>query len=168
VRCPQCNTEHALLDPTFKRPDDIFALAAEDRSRRAFESDDVCSMEPTEGGARRHFVRCILPVKLTDVPDSTRWGLWAEVAEKDLTRVLALWDSPLQAEEPAFAALIANHVPDYPETIGLPVQMKLTGPNTRPTLALDAASQHAFAVECRSGVSVHRAIEWLKAMGIVE
>jgi hypothetical protein len=102
------------------------------------------------------------------VADSTRWGLWAEVAEKDLTRVLELWDSTSQAQEPPFTALVANHVPGYPETLGLPVQMRLTGPTTRPALAFDAAEQHPLAVECRAGVSVHRVMEWLNAMGLKE
>jgi len=107
-------------------------------------------------------------VRLTDVADSTRWGLWAEVAEKDLTRVLALWDDPRQADEPAFAAIVANRVPGYPETIGLPVEMRLTGPSSRPALAFDASNHHPFAAECREGVPVHRVVEWLKAMGSQE
>ena len=168
MRCPQCNAEHALLDPTFKRPDVVFTLPAQDRTRRVLESDDVCSMESAGDGARRHFVRCVLPVRLTDVADSTRWGLWAEVAEKDLTRVLALWDDPRQADEPAFAAIVANRVPGYPETIGLPVEMRLTGPSSRPALAFDASNHHPFAAECREGVPVHRVVEWLKAMGSQE
>jgi hypothetical protein len=85
-----------------------------------------------------------------------------------MTRVLALWDSPTQADEPPFPAILANHVPDYPETIGLSVYVKLTGPTTRPALAFDGASEHAFAVECRSGVSVHRVMAWLRAMGLQE
>jgi len=82
--------------------------------------------------------------------------------------VLELWDSTSQAQEPPFAALLANHVPGYPETVGLPVQMRLTGPTTRPALAFEPAERHPLALEYRAGVSVHRVMDWLKAMGFKE
>jgi hypothetical protein len=165
VKCAQCNGEHELLDPTFRRPDVVFRLPLDEQDKRVLQSNDLCSLEPAATEARRHFVRCTLPLQVTDVPDTTRWGLWAEIAEKDATRVLELWDSVAQNQEPPFRANIANHIPGYPETLGLPVQMRLTGPTTRPELAFGTDVEHPLALECRSGVTVHKVMEWLKAMG---
>ena len=165
MKCPQCGEEHRLLDPTFKRPDVVFQLPADEQTKRVLQSDDMCAVEPAGGEARRHFVRCTLPLNLTDVDDTTRWGLWAEIAEKDATRILELWSDPDQRNEPPFRGTLANHLPGYPETLGLPVEVRLTGPTTRPEIAFPAHAQHPLAAECRSGVTAHRVMEWLGAMG---
>jgi hypothetical protein len=165
LKCPQCGEEHRLLDPLFKRPDFVFGLPADEQTKRVLQTDDVCSVEPAGDEARRHFVRCTLPFDLTDVGGTTQWGLWAEIAEKDATRMFELWSDPEQQKEPPFRGVVANHLPGYPETLGLPVEVRLTGPATRPELAFPVHVQHPLAAEYRSGVTAHRVIEWLRAMG---
>jgi hypothetical protein len=162
MRCDACGAEHELLDPAFGRPDAVVLLPREERARRATESDDLCSL----GGAAatRWFVRCVLPVRLLDHESTLHWGAWAEVAEPDYRRILALWTDEGQAAAPPFAARLANRVPGLPDTLGLPVSLQLTGVTTRPALAFHGDVDHAFARECRGGVTVHRALEWLAAM----
>ena len=165
MKCPQCGEEHRLLDPLFRRPDFVFRLPADEQTKRVLQSDDMCSVEPAGVEARRHFVRCTMPFDLTDVSGTTRWGLWAEIDEDHARRIHELWSDPEQKKEPPFPAVIANHLPDYPETLGLPVDVRLTGPSTRPELAFPAHVQHPLAVEYRSGVTAHRVIEWLRGVG---
>jgi hypothetical protein len=44
VKCPQCDTQHELLEPAFGRPDQVFRLPREDRASRVDEDDDMCRM----------------------------------------------------------------------------------------------------------------------------
>jgi hypothetical protein len=165
MKCASCGEEHELLEPTFRRPDAVVSLASEERAARVKEGDDLCVLRAASIGAEhRGFVRCVLPVSLLDAEESTRWGLWAEVARADFHRIVETWSDPGQSELPAMEATIANRVPGYPETLGLPVTLRLTGPTTRPSLAFGADSIHPFALECRRGVCVHRVMEWLASI----
>lgn len=102
--CEQCGAEHPLevLELTFRRPDAIVALPAEQRALEARESDDLCQTK--EG---RWFVRGVLPLPVHERDLPYRIGLWVEVDE-------------------------ANAIPSLPATLGLAAALRLTGPTTRP------------------------------------
>jgi hypothetical protein len=165
VRCPDCGAEHELLDPVFARPDVVVAMAPDERRARVRESNDICAVSARGDAPNRGFVRCTLAVELTDGDGPLHWGLWAEVGLDDFDRILRAWDDPSQGEAAPFAARIANDVPGYDDTIGLAVALQLVDPRTRPRLAFAPGATHPFAVECRAGVTVHRALEWLAAIG---
>jgi len=139
------------------------------RERRAQEGDDLCWIAPGDGDEMaRFFLRVVLPVRLTDRDHFTQWGLWVEVLEGDARRVWELWEAPDQAQAPPFDGFIANQVSGYPDTIGLPVRVKLTGPTTRPRAWFENSVQHPFAAECRAGVATHRVVDWLAGQGCAE
>jgi hypothetical protein len=163
MKCSICGEEHELLEPAFARPDVIFAMTAEEKRGRVSESNDLCALRGVDE-PDRYFVRGVLPVRLLDAPDTTAWGLWAEVAEDDAKDIYDRWDDPDQAAHPAFEATLANQIPGYPDTLGLPLALRLTGPKTRPALAFAGSSIHPFVRECLAGVCVHRVMEWLGAM----
>jgi hypothetical protein len=167
MKCGQCDAEHALtdLEPSFRRPEDVVNLPQEVRERWVQEDDDLCRINGGGEAPDRYFVRCTLRVPLTDAGGSFNWGVWAEVDEPVFNRVLELWTDPDQASEPAMPARLANPVPCSPDTMGLPVELKLTSPKTRAALSFTPEPDHPFADECRKGVSVHRLIEWLEEMG---
>ena len=168
MRCSVCGKEHDLLEPAFRRPDIIFALSPEEREARANEDDDMCRLGPGAGEPEgyRYFLRAVLPVRLVDAADSTAWGLWVELSEADILRVRELWTDPRQADEPPFSAVIANHVPGYPETLGLPVRVQLQDPPRRAELSFEPGTAHSFAAECEAGVSGHKVVDWLRTMGV--
>jgi hypothetical protein len=162
MRCVICGRDHELLEPSFRRPDAVIALSPEERRRRVTENDDMCLMGP--GGVDdvpRFFIRTVLPVRLTDVAEYTKWGFWVEIAEEDAKRAWDLWEDPRQAEEPSFAGRIANRVEGYPDTIGLPVQVQLTGPTSRPKASFEPRAVHPLADECRTGVTTQKVLAWL-------
>ena len=97
-----------------------------------------------------------------DAAGHTAWGIWAEVAESDFHQIVEKWSDPQQGELPPMEARLANGIPRYPETVGLPAMLQLTGPTTRPELTFDGSSIHPFVVECRHGVCTHRVMEWLQ------
>jgi hypothetical protein len=100
---------------------------------RCLKGDDFCCIRAGEGNeVPRFFLRTILPVPLTDIGGNTQWGLWIKVAEADAKRAWDLWDAPDQAQEPPSQGFVANHIKGYPDTVGLPVVVRLTGPTTRP------------------------------------
>ncbi len=169
MKCPRCNSEHELLEPTFRRPDAVVEMPADERQKRVMEGDDLCTIKA--GGADeipRFFLRTVLPVQLTDRDDYTQWGLWVEVAEPDARRAWELWDSPEQAREPPFQGWLANQVQGYPDTLGLPVQVQLTGPTTRPRSSFEIGASHPFASDCLMGVNTRKLLEWLGGQGCKE
>ena len=158
-KCSKCGTEHDLLDPTFRRPEAYVRLAQELRDQHAKADDDLCRITlPDQPG--RYFVRGVLPVAVRDRPDGIWWGLWAEVSESSFRRILELWSASDQASEPPTEGALANLIPSYPDTLGLPLIVRLTGPTSRPELRFPPDVEHPFAQECASGVDAHRASGW--------
>jgi hypothetical protein len=162
VRCSACGREHDLsqIEPAFRRPDAYFAVPREERERRINDNDETCLITSTDGRDLACFVRAILKVPIRDVGTTIGWGLWVEIDHEAYWRVAAVWDDPNQSEEPPFACTVANDIPGYPSTRGLPGVIRLTGPHSRPSLTLAPDSAHPFAVETHTGVHFERALEW--------
>jgi hypothetical protein len=162
VGCSTCGSEHDLgnIEPSFRRPDAYFAVPSEERQRRINESDEACLIASADGQDLACFIRAILKVPITDERASIGWGLWVEVDHQAYWRVASVWDDPNQSAEPPFACTVANDIPGYPSTRGLPGIIQLTGPHLRPSLTLTPNSSHPFAVETHAGVQFGRALEW--------
>jgi hypothetical protein len=158
-RCSTCGAEHELLDPTFKRPEPYLRLARDLRDSHAKADDDLCRISPP-GDEPRFFVRGVLPVSVTGHADGVWWGVWAEVSEASFARILALWSDADQDAEPPMRGALANAIPSYPDTLGLPLSIQLIGPTSRPQFRFEAGAEHPFVSECRAGVDAHRAAEW--------
>ena len=157
--CSQCGAEHDLLDPTFRRPDAFVRLDPRAKRDYAKADDDLCRITLPHSEAR-YFVRGTLPVEVAGHPDGVWWGLWAEISEAAFARILELWSDAEQASEPPFPGSLANLVPSYPDTLGIPLSVHLTGPTSRPEFRFDPGADHPFVQECREGVELHRASEW--------
>jgi hypothetical protein len=156
MRCSQCSQEHPVevMELTFRRPDAVVALPAEERARDVRESDDVCH---TRGG--RFFVRGVLPLPVAGRDEPYRIGLWVEVDEAAYGRVHERWNDPDQADEPAMPARVANAIPTLPDTLGLDAALRLTGPRSRPDIFV-ADPSHPLALEQAHGITGHRAFEY--------
>lgn len=165
MRCSVCGEEHAVLDPTFRRPDPVAELSDDERQRRVKESDDLCAIR-TEGDSEgdRYFVRCVLLVEVHDRPEPAWWGLWAEVDKPTFRTIVENWTAAEQGQLPALSATIANTVPGYPSTLGLPAKLMMTAPTTRPTLEFPRDLDHPFAADTQNGVTASRVHEWLQTM----
>jgi len=162
VRCDKCGEEHDLggIEPSFARPDAFFTVPADERSRRINHNDDTCLISSDGGQRLSCFLRAVLRVPIKGEHATIGWGLWVEVSDQAYSRVSTLWDDPNQSSEPPFPCTVANDIPNYPSTRGLPGTMQLTGLQTRPALVLAADSEHPFAVEARTGVYLERSLEW--------
>ena len=162
VRCSICGNEHDLgnIEPSFRRPDAYFAVPPEQRQRRINETDDACLIASADGHDLACFIRAVLKVPIIDQSRPIGWGLWVEVDHEAYWRVASVSDDPNQHTEPPFACTVANDIPRYPSTRGLPGVIQLAGPRLRPLLTLTPESSHPFAVETHAGVQSARALEW--------
>jgi hypothetical protein len=156
VRCSVCGEVHprAEVEMGFRRPDPLLDFGEEERKARCKESDDLGSID-----GERFFVRGVLPIPVQgrDLPYS--WGVWAEVNKESFDRILALWSDENQASEPPLQGTLANEIPLFEGTLGLPLKIRLTGPTTRPAFHLDE-SPHPLWTEQRYGVDERRVDEY--------
>ncbi len=159
--CAKCGAEHDLLDPAFRRPDAFVRLDPRSQDEHAKANDDLCRITLPDT-AERYFVRGTLPVDVVGQPDGISWGLWAQVPEAAFERILELWSDADQESEPPFEGSLANVIPSYPNTLGIPLRVHLTGPTSRPEFCFASEAHHPFVQECQSGVDAHRASEWNK------
>lgn len=154
--CAECGHEHPHenLELTFRRPDAVVELSAEERDARVQENNDLCVLD-----GRRFFIRALLPLPVADRELPYNVGLWAEVSQKSFERVYELWNDGDQSDEPAFEATVANEIRIHPSTCGLSASLSLTGPSTRPVITLCQAEHPLFSEQSR-GISAHRAAEY--------
>ena len=156
MKCSSCGEAHPddELELTFRRPDAIIDLPAEDRQARVKEDDDCASID-----GQRFFLRGTLPLPVPERGMDYAIGVWAEVAPDTFWRVIELWTSEDQADEPPFTATLANQIPSLPPTLGLQVAMRLMGPTTRPEFHV-AAVEHPIHREQAAGITAHRIHEY--------
>ena len=154
--CAECGHEHPLdeLELTFRRPDEVAALPAEEREARVQENKDLCVLD-----GQRFFIRALLPLQVAERERPYNVGLWVEVSKTSFERVYELWDEDTQGEEPAFHAEVANDIPTHPPARGLPASLSLTGPTTRPVVSLSSA-EHPLVGEQSRGITAHRAAQY--------
>ena len=156
MKCSACREEHPdhELELTFRRPEAIIELPAEDWLTRVKEDADRAAID-----GERFFLRGTLPLPVPERGTDYAIGIWVEVASDTFWRVAELWTSEDQADEPPFSATLANQIPSLPPTLGLQVAMRLTGPTTRPEFHL-AAVEHPIYREQTAGITPHRIHEY--------
>ncbi|HEX8606556.1 MAG TPA: DUF2199 domain-containing protein, partial [Pseudoduganella sp.] len=127
--CSKCGKDHPLdeMELTFRRPDDVAKLSADDRARLVRENDDLCVLD-----GQRFFIRGLLPLPVESRELHYCIGLWVEVTQATFQRIYDLWDSDEQLNEQPFAAQLANEIPTAGGSLGLRAELRLTGPTIRP------------------------------------
>jgi hypothetical protein len=163
VRCVTCGEEHDLLavEPNYRWPDAYNEVPRKERKYlTSFGKDDgrIRNAADTE---RRHFLRVLLTVPIAGEQTDVGWGVWVEVGAADWERAYERWNDPNQAQEPPFAARLANALRGYEGTLGLPGHVRLTGPKMAPRFDLDPDVDHPLAREQREGVTRERVVEWV-------
>jgi hypothetical protein len=156
VVCAVCGKVHARtnIELCYKLPDAVHAIVESERKRRCRFSADAGVLDE-----KRFFLRGTLPLPVSGRPRPYNIGIWAEVSREAFVRTYELWADPDQAAEPRFPGVLANTLPQQPETCGLAVLVQLEGPTTRPTFHLSAAD-HPLFQEHTTGIDEHRALEY--------
>ena len=147
------------LEPAFLRPTAIegwLDLPVSDR----FDRDDICALRGTDG-PNRFFIRCLLHVMMRD-DDLHHWGIWAEVSEDAFGQAQELWEGSDTKREVRVAGTLANRVRDYPDTVGLPVEVRLTSDHAmRPRTRFTGKFDHPFVRDCIEGLTREEADRWM-------
>jgi hypothetical protein len=159
--CALCHESHPGLptDSAFTLPDVVWALSLEERAARAKWDSDLCQM------GENYFIRCLLPIPFTDQPGYYGWGVWVEVEWPVFRRHLDLYDKDATGEPEAQGAL-ANALPTYGRTLGLPVRIQFQSSTSRPAVGFAEDQDHRLAREAREGMSDVRYHEILASRGI--
>jgi len=151
--CKTCGKAHPLreMELVYSLPDEIFALTEQDRAQRSKTSSDICMLDGS-----RMFLRGVLPLPVHGRDRPYRIGAWVEVSPEAFQQIHSLWDDPNQASHAPFAGTLANEIYNCKGSIGQEVELQLTGPTSRPDIALVDIGQ-ALCQQQRSGISEHTA-----------
>jgi hypothetical protein len=155
--CSTCNTTHEGLptDYAWTLPDVVWDIPEAERATRAKFDNDLCQF------GERFFIRCVLHVPFKEQPGDYGWGVWVEVSKATFVRYLKVYDHDATGE-PAVAGKLANEMPAYPTTLGLPVQVRFGSSTRRPSVHVAGDSGHPLAVEQAEGMSSQRYHEILE------
>lgn len=93
-----------------------------------------------------------------------RLGAWVEVGWPAFERYLQLYEAD-GTHEPVIHGALANQLPCYGDTLGLPVQVQFQSSTSRPTISFPEEAAHPLAVEARGGMSYARFHEVLLTRG---
>jgi len=160
--CKTCGKTHEGLptDRGWTLPDVVWAIPETERSDQARFNADLCQF------GDRFFIRCILKIQFKEQPGYYGWGVWVEVSEADFYRYIEVYDKD-GSGEPMVPGSIANEMPAYPSTLGLPVMVQFQNSTSRPTVHLPSTSNHPLAAEQSAGIDYQRYHAILVATGAV-
>ena len=159
VICSGCGRAHPKSETElgFHWPDAVHGLTDDEKRQRCRQSSDACVLDE-----RHFFVRGCLPFVVSGRTLAYNIGVWAEVPKAVFGRIYDLWSDPAQVSEPRFLGTLANELPLQPNTLGLALEIQLTGPTTRPEFIL-VATTHPLCEEQAHGITAHRAAEYSDA-----
>jgi hypothetical protein len=157
--CGVCGKTHAGLptDQGFQLPDEVWAILEPERSTRAKFDADLCRY------GDRYFVRSILILPFTEADGDFGWGVWVEVERHVFECYLSLYQADGSAEPP-HSGTLANALPSYDATLGMPVLIQFGDRKQRPSVFFPSSDQSALALEQRQGIDVARYHEILAAI----
>ena len=160
--CATCGETHEGMptDYGWKMPDVLWDIPEERRSIEAKFNADLCRL------GDRFFIRAVLQLPFNEQPGFYAWGPWVELSEQDFDRYVELYDKD-GSGEPMLQGVLANELPLYPSTLGLPVMVQLRDSTNRPTLHVGTASDHPLAAEQSQGIDNQRYHQILVATGTV-
>jgi hypothetical protein len=150
-RCGVCDRLHDHLprDIGYRRPDAVLDMPAEERERRVYEDDDLCTID-----SDTFMLRGILYTPIDD-GGQFGWGVWVTVSENDYYGYLDAWDNDAEDETPPFVGRIANEIVPYPGSRGLDVTVKPRSGGQRPQLTV-ISDVHPLGVDQRRGITVEK------------
>jgi hypothetical protein len=136
----------------------VWAIPENKRSDQAKFNSDLCQL------GSRFFMRCLLKLPFNGQSAYYGWGVWVEVHEHNFNRYFELYDKD-GSHEPPISGTIANAIPGYPSTLGLPVMVQLQTSTSRPTVLVPTNGNHPLAAEQSTGIDNQRYHEILVATG---
>jgi hypothetical protein len=144
--CSVCGKDHPEedIERSFRLPDPVFALSEEEREARAKIASNFCALED------RVFVRGLIPVPVNGKSNPYCWGVWAEVSWDSYSELYNTWHQRDCADLKQLEGTLANELPGYDGTVGLPVRI-VRQADTRPFFFI--LCDHPLQHDQRDGIS---------------
>ena len=155
--CTSCGKEHDTLpEPAYRRPDDVWALSAEEKAVRVTGGNDFCSLAG-EGAMDlvRYFIRGRVQLAVPEIGDNWSVGVWAEVAESSFHRYRELYDSDASGE-PRFSGVLANAAKGFEDAFRSQKSVQLGNETQRPTFWFTRGCNSSLGQLQQSGVTLER------------
>ncbi|KWU17759.1 DUF2199 domain-containing protein [Burkholderia cenocepacia] len=133
---------------SFMVPDDLLEVPPAQRTSRVELTSETAVLDGT-----RFFLRATLDIPIQGESQSFNWAIWVEVSKEELL------DYEEAAEQDAvrgpYRGLLANRVPPYESSLGLPVTVTQRPDNQRPWL--EPLGDQRLAVDYRDGMTAENA-----------
>jgi hypothetical protein len=157
-RCGICDRfhDHVARDIAFRRPDAYFDVPEEERERRVYETDDLCTID-----GDLFLIRGVLYLPIDGLEERFGWGIWVSISEDDYYDYLDAWDNDTEDETPPFAGQVASAIAPYPGALELDVTVKLRSGGSRPTFTV-ISDMHPLGIDQRKGISEQKAHAFLE------
>jgi hypothetical protein len=147
-RCARCGEWHEGLPPgfAFTAPDAWSERRWRERLPLASSlAEDQCIIRG------RYFLKGNIEIPVVGADDPFVWTAWVELDAERFWRADDLHDTPGREREPAYPGRIANALPGYPSTLGLPVSVRTRERGLRPLVVVDD-DVHPLGADQRDGV----------------
>jgi len=146
--CTTCGQEHGPLPSALgaQAPDYWLDLPPDQRAYGKLD-EETCVVNN-----EYFFLKGTIDVPIRGEDGFFTFMVWVALAQADFERVLAQWNNPLRANQPALPAWLATQVPGYPASINLKTNLHLNELGVRPSVIL-APSNHPLSIEQRAGIT---------------
>jgi hypothetical protein len=149
-KCRDCDEIHDELPMSFhaEMPQAWMEISEDEEDERGLLSSEQCEID-----GQRFFMRGLLRVPVQGMDESLDWGVWFELDQETYQRFCDLWEQNGREKEPLHSALLATRLPTflYPDTLGMPVQVRTMPVGERPEVLVTA--DHPLAADQKSGIS---------------
>jgi hypothetical protein len=172
-RCGTCGVEHDELPLSFGFDAASYWswIPEADRESRGFCNEDICFMTDDDGNEAR-FVRGVIEIPILDAADAAASdlliGVWTSLSEASFEQYLDLdrGSGEGSAAVGTWFGWLSNQIPAYPETLGLPTDVRPRDDDLRP-LIMPHPGDHPLARD-QAGITFARAVElaesWLHVL----
>lgn len=157
-RCTQCEKIHEGLPAiAYDAPAHYYDLAEDERAGRAVLTDDLCSID-----GESWFVRAVLKIPVVEHTECLDWGVWGSLSEANFGRYRAALRDGDQSKLGPMFSWFASRLPDYADTLNLRCTIVPRNGRQRPLIAFHPDDDHSLVLDQRTGISLERAIEFVK------
>ena len=133
----------------FTAPDSFMAQPEKVRAA-AVHRRDLCAYETTSG-ERLYFARALLALPIQGRDDPFMWGIWVQLGFEDYQKYLDAYERA--DAQFRFEVRIANTLPFYPETAGLPALLVPRSGRQLATVQL-APGTHRLSLDFNEGLDL--------------
>jgi hypothetical protein len=116
-------------------------------------TEDFCILD-----GENFFVRCVLQLPITGMPEYFGYGVWATLSKKNFDIYLDTFDEGNQGHLGPWFGWFANRLAGYPDTLNLKCHLHPRDGRQRPCLELEP-TDHPLALEQQRGVSFDRVLD---------